>query len=73
MKWVAEGMEVYRWTYENLALESTPVLCVVIVAAGNSARVVDVKDGSERWIDVDYLHTIEETAQLFQDRLAKFI
>ncbi len=73
MTWVSEGMEVYRWEWRKSVLDPVPVLCVVVTAAGHSAQVIDVADGFKRWVDVQALHTIEETAAVFQDRLSRFI
>ncbi len=73
MKFVTEGMEVYRFQFMPENPAAVPVLCVVTCAAGNSARVADAADGSERWIDVDNLFSMAEVEAALVRTLSKYI
>lgn len=83
MKFAYDGQECYRWSgmanifSSNQRGYGTPIRCVVICAAGDRARVKDVdplevKDpiGLERWVEVHYLSTLEETEEIMIKRLA---
>lgn len=63
MRYAADGMVVFISTHQGFKR------CVVLVAAGNDARIKRDEDGFEFWVPVDSLFSEEAVAKEAARRL----